>query len=145
MSIRLIGVIALAATVAGCAPAGTAEPRAAALTPKQAEVLEKQLGGKIAGEPISCLNSNSRNYQTIRVSDDILLYRASGKLVYRNNLSGGCPGLERDDDIMVVRSYGTGTCKGDIFHLVDRTSGMRGPSCSFGEFIPYRSADTAGK
>lgn len=145
MSIRMIGVIALAATVAGCAPAGTAEPRAAALTPKQAEVLDKQLGGKIAGEPVLCLNSNSRNYQTIRVSDDILLYRASGKLVYRNNLAGGCPGLERDDDIMVVRSYGTGTCKGDIFHLVDRTSGIRGPSCVFGEFIPYRRADTAGR
>lgn len=136
---------ALAAMLSGCAPAGSAEPGAAALTPKQAEVLNKQLAGKVAGEPVHCLNSNSRNYQTIRVSDDMLLYRASGKLVYRNTLNGSCPGLARDNDIMVIRSYGTGTCKGDIFHLVDRTSGIRGPSCVFGEFVPYRKADAGGR
>ena len=107
--------------------------------------MDKQLGGKVAGVPVNCLNSNSRNYQTIRVSDDTLLYRASGKLVYRNTLRGSCPGLARDNDIMVVRSYGTGTCKGDFFHLVDRSSGIRGPTCVYGEFVPYRKADTGGR
>lgn len=136
---------ALAATLTGCAPAGSAEPGAAALSPKQAAVLDKQLAGKVAGEPVNCLNSSGRNYQTIRVSDDILLYRASGKLVYRNTLRGSCPGLARDNDVMVVRSYGTGTCKGDFFHLVDRTSGIRGPTCVYGEFVPYRKADAGGR
>lgn len=123
--------------LAGCAPAGTAEPGAAALTPKQAETLDKQLAGKIAGEPIRCLPSY-RTTDTIRVSDNILLYRASGNLVYRNDLRSSCPGLARDSDIMVVRQYGTGTCSGDFFHLVDRSSGIRGPTCVFGEFVPYR-------
>ena len=148
MTLRMLPLIAsgaLAVTLAGCAPTGSAEPGAAALTPKQAELLDKQLGGKVAGEPVSCLNSNSRSYQTIRVSDDILLYRASGKLVYRNTLRGSCPGLARDNDVMVMRSYGTGTCKGDLFHLVDRTSGIRGPTCVLGEFVPYRKADAAGR
>lgn len=136
---------ALAVLLTGCAPAGSVEPTAAALSPKQTALLDKQLGGKVAGEPVNCLNSNSRSYQTIRVSDDILLYRASGKLVYRNTLSGSCPGLARDNDIMVVRSYGTGTCKGDFFHLVDRSSGMRGPTCVFGEFVPYRKPSEDGR
>ena len=148
MTSRILPLIAsgaAAALLAGCAPAGSAEPGAAALTPKQAEIMDKQLGGKVAGVPVNCLNSNSRNYQTIRVSDDTLLYRASGKLVYRNTLRGSCPGLARDNDIMVVRSYGTGTCKGDFFHLVDRSSGIRGPTCVYGEFVPYRKADTGGR
>jgi Family of unknown function (DUF6491) len=147
MTNRLLPLAALGAValLGGCAPAGSAEPSAAALTPKQMEVMDKQLAGKVAGEPVHCLNSNSRNYQTIRVSDDVLLYRASGNLVYRNQLRGSCPGLARDNDIMVVRSYGTGTCKGDFFHLVDRTSGIRGPTCVFGEFVPYRKADAAGR
>lgn len=138
---KLICVAALmtaaAPIVASCAPAGTGQPGAAALSPKQVERLDKQLAGKVAGEPIRCL-PNYRTSDTIRISDDILLYRAGGKLVYRNNLKGSCPGLARDSDIMVVRQFGSSTCEGDFFHLVDRTSGIRGPTCVFGEFVPYR-------
>ncbi|MBA4748822.1 MAG: hypothetical protein H2056_08920 [Sphingopyxis sp.] len=141
----LVASGAMMAMLAGCAPAGSAEPGAAALTPKQAEVLDKQLAGKVAGKPIQCLTSTSRNYQTIRVSDDILLYRASGNLVYRNTLLGSCPGLTRNDDILVIRSFGSGTCKGDFIHLVDRTSGIRGPTCVLGEFVPYRKAPETGR
>lgn len=133
--------VAAAALLAGCAPAGTAEAGAAALTPKQAGVLEKQLGGKVAGAPIKCL-PNSRTNETIRVSDHILLYRAGGNLVYRNDLQGVCPGLARDSDIMVTRQFGSSMCSGDFFHLVDRTSGMRGPTCVLGEFVPYRKPST---
>lgn len=123
----------------GCAPAEAGQPRAAALTPKQAETLDKQLAGKVAGKPLNCINDTA-NYSSIKVSDNILLYRASGKLVYRNDLKGDCPGLARDNDIMVLRKYGSSqTCEGDFFHLVDRTSGIRGPTCVFGEFVPYRT------
>jgi Family of unknown function (DUF6491) len=140
----LVGLVAMA-MLAGCAPAGSVEQEAAALTPKQSATLAKQLGGKVAGEPQNCLNSSARSYNTIRVSDDILLYRASGKLVYRNTLQGSCPGLARDNDIMVVQSFGGSTCRGDFFHLVDRTSGIRGPTCVFGEFVPYRKTSGDGR
>ena len=65
-------------------------------------------------------------------------FSQSGRLVYRNDLKGRCPGLARDSDIMVVRQFGSSTCSGDFFHLVDRSSGIRGPTCVFGEFVPYR-------
>ncbi|WP_428630455.1 hypothetical protein [Sphingopyxis sp.] len=128
---------AVAPLAASCAPAGTAEPGAAALTPKQAERLDKQLAGKIPGAPVRCLPSYRGN-DTIRVSDSILLYRSGSNLVYRNDLKNTCPGLARDSDIMVVRQFGSSTCSGDFFHLVDRSSGIRGPTCVFGEFVPYR-------
>ncbi len=133
----VVALLVAAPLLASCAPAGSGEPGAAALTPKQAERLDKQLAGKVPGAPMSCL-PNYRSNSTIRISDSILLYRASGNLVYRNDLKGSCPGLARDSDIMVVRQFGTSTCEGDFFHLVDRSSGIRGPTCVFGEFVPYR-------
>jgi hypothetical protein len=129
--------MAVAPLVASCAPAGSGEPGAAALTPKQAERLDKQLAGKVPGEPVKCLPSY-RSTDTIRVSDSILLYRSGSNIVYRNDLKSSCPGLARDSDIMVVRQFGSSTCSGDFFHLVDRSSGIRGPTCVFGEFVPYR-------
>lgn len=107
------------------------------MTEKQAKVMDKQLAGKVAGEPVNCLSMvDSR--QPIRVSDDVLLYRVSKNKVYRNDLAGGCPGFGRDDDIMVTRSFGgSQLCNGDIFKLVDRSSGMWRGSCSFGKFVPY--------
>lgn len=138
MSKTIYALATLAAPLlASCAPSGTAEPGAAALTAKQSERLDKQLAGKVPGEPVRCL-PNYRTNETIRISDEILLYRSGGNLVYRNTLKGVCPGLARDSDIMVVRQFGSSTCEGDFFHLVDRTSGIRGPTCVFGEFVPYR-------
>lgn len=130
-------IAAAAPLLAGCAPGAAGAAGAAALSPKQTKALDKQLAGKVAGKPIRCM-TNTQNYTAIRVSDNILLYRASGRLVYRNDLKNSCPGLARDSDIMVVRQFGSQTCDGDFFHLVDRSSGMRGPTCVFGEFVPYR-------
>jgi hypothetical protein len=132
--------IALAPLLASCAASDSGARRAEALTPKQAERLEKELAGKIAGEPVRCLPSTAST-ETIRISDDILLYRQSGRVVYRNDLKGSCPGLGRDSDIMVVRQFGSSTCSGDFFHLVDRSTGIRGPTCVLGDFVPYRKPD----
>ncbi|WP_052072088.1 hypothetical protein [Sphingopyxis sp. MWB1] len=126
--------------LASCTPAGTAEPGAAALTPKQAERMATYLADKVPGEPEKCL-PNYRSNDTIRISDNVLLYRQSGRVVYRNDLRSSCPGLARDSDIMVVRQFGSATCAGDFFYLVDRSSGIRGPTCVFGEFTPYRKPE----
>jgi hypothetical protein len=140
MAKLIILPFALAPLLASCAASDSGAPRAEALTPKQAEQLDKQLAGKIAGEPVRCLPT-SFSTDTIRISDDILLYRQSGRVVYRNDLKSSCPGLGRDSDIMVVRQFGSSTCSGDFFHLVDRSSGIRGPTCVLGDFVPYRKPE----
>lgn len=126
--------------VASCAPVdSTPKP----LTEKQGITLAKQLDGKVAGAPQRCISDHNAT-NLIRISDNILLYRVSGRLVYENRLRGGCPGLARDNDVIVSEQYGTQKCSGDLIRLVDRTSGIQGPVCSLGEFVPYRKDKTAG-
>ncbi len=135
-----IATIAIASLAGLSSCTGTpTRANADALTPRQMELLESHLGGKQAGQAVRCLPPAMRDATSIRVSDDVLLFRQNGSTVYRNDLRGSCPGLGRDDDIMVFRSFGTGPCSGDIFTLVDRGSGISGPSCVLGEFTPYRS------
>jgi Family of unknown function (DUF6491) len=131
-------VFALASSIvlAGCAYSD-ADTAPAPIRDKEAKILARELKGKVAGEPRSCI-SNSRNISSIRISDDTLLYRESGRTVYVNKLRGPCPGLTRGDDIMVVETFSGQLCSGDLIRLVDRTSGIQGPVCSLGEFTPYK-------
>jgi hypothetical protein len=128
-AIASLGVIACSANEV----ASTAPP----LTSKQSELLAKTLKDRTAGKPVSCVsNSSSTNF--IRVSDSILLYPGPGSTVYQNNLRSNCPGLARDDDVLVIDVRGSSYCQGDLIRLVDRSSGIQGPVCSLGEFTPYR-------
>jgi hypothetical protein len=129
----LVGSLALS----GCAVSGP-EDAPLPLTEKQAELLDRQLTGKVAGEATSCI-SHSPQANVIRVSDELLLYRVSGRLVYQNRLRSPCPGLARDDDVMVSRQWGSQQCRGDTFQLVDRVGGIPGPTCVLGDFVPYRT------
>ena len=132
-------VLAITASIAlaGCAY-GDADTAPAPIRDKEAKILAKELKGKVAGEPRNCINS--RGVDAIRISDDTLLYRESGRLVYQNKLRGPCHGLTRGDDILVTESFSGQLCRGDLIRLVDRTSGIQGPVCSLGEFVPYRKA-----
>jgi Family of unknown function (DUF6491) len=113
------------------------------LSEKQSTLLAKELDNKTAGAPVNCISDfNATNL--VRVSDDILLYRVSGNLVYQNKLRYSCPGLARDSDIIVSEQFGGQKCRGDLIRLVDRSSGIQGPTCSLGEFVPYRRDKKAG-
>jgi hypothetical protein len=120
----------------------SAESTPIALTEKQSKMLSKELDGKVAGKPERCISSLSAG-NLIRVSDDMLLFRQSGRLVYQNRLRAPCPGLERDHDIIITETFGSQQCQGDLIRLVDRFSGIPGPVCSLGEFVPYRKVATA--
>ncbi len=137
---RTIACILPFAALAACS---NMESTPVPLTEKQTERLEKELAGKVPGTPVNCISDfNATN--TIRISDDVLLYRVSRNLVYKNNLRSSCPGLARDSDIIVSEQFGSQKCRGDIVKLVDRTSGIPGPVCSLGEFVPYRKDKNAG-
>ena len=138
--LKRAGLILPLTVVAAC---GQVERTPAPLTEKQSAVLMKEIGGKVAGKPLTCISDfNADNM--IRVSDNIVLYRVSGRLVYKNVLRSPCPGLARDSDIVVSEQFGSQKCRGDILRLVDRTSGMTGGICSLGDFVPYRAEKTAG-
>jgi hypothetical protein len=140
MQILKLAALSLPLTlVAAC---GDVDSTPKPLTEKQSAVLMKQLDGKVAGKPVNCL-SDFNTGNVIRVSDNILVYRISSRLVYKNTLRSSCPGLARDDDIIVSEQFGGQKCRGDIIRLVDRTSGIPGGVCSLGEFMPYRADKTS--
>ncbi len=124
-----------------CISACTAQPESSPkpLTEKQSKLMDKSLAGKTPGKPVDCI-SHSNSNEMIRISDSILLYRYSGSTVYKNDLLWSCPGLARDQDIVVTEVFGSNLCRGDHIKLVDAVSGMQGPSCILGSFTPYRKS-----
>jgi hypothetical protein len=134
MSMRLPLMIAGIALLNGCAidPQYT-ERRAAAYTAE----LGKELEGKVAGKPQSCINLRDA-YSTQQVGDKTILYKVNRKLVYRNDPQGGCTALGRDR-ALVTRLFSSQLCRGDIVTPTDFTTGFSGGSCALGDFVPYRS------
>jgi hypothetical protein len=119
--------------LAGCS--GSYEPPR--LTEKQTSDLEKALAGKVAGEKMSCVNRESQANLTA-ISSSVLIYRVSGRLVYRNDLIGSCPGLTRGDTL-IIKTWGSQYCRGDMATSADLTTGMVTGNCALGDFTPYRA------
>lgn len=117
---------------------GPALAAPASLSERQAKELAKALDGKAAGEPVTCVSRVLGTDGLRAVTDDILLYRVNRDLVYRNDLSGACTGISRGSSL-VLRPTNDQYCRGDIAYAFDFNSGMRGPSCVLGNFVPYRT------
>lgn len=98
--------------------------------------LDKALAGLTPGAPVSCIPVANRRYTTQAIGNTIL-YRASGKLTYRNDTSGGCFGAERGD-ALVSQTPDTRLCRGQIMRSVDLRARFDSGSCALGEFVPYR-------
>ena len=107
------------------------------LTDKQAIKLDKALAGKVAGEKVSCINREPQTNLTV-ISNNVLLYRVSRRLVYKNDLIGSCNGLTYGDT-MIVRSYGSQMCRGDFTTTANLQTGITTGACALGDFIPYRA------
>lgn len=123
--------------LAACA--GSDQP--ARLTEKQAARLESALNGKVAGEPVSCVSRYPGSSLTA-ISESVLLYRVSGRLIYRNDLNGSCTGLGRGDTL-IIRPTGVGSqyCRGDIVRSADLVTRSITGGCALGSFTPYRAPD----
>lgn len=119
--------------LASCATAPQGPPK---LTEKQTQALEKALNGKVPGEKVSCIPLyRQSNLQVI--SDEVLLYKVSNGLVYKNEVIGRCSGLSRGDTL-ITQSFGGQLCRGDIARVADLMVGSLSGVCSLGDFVPYR-------
>jgi hypothetical protein len=126
-------VMAGAVLLTGCT--GSYQPRP--LTDRQAAELDKALAGKVAGEPKSCINREPQSNLTV-ISNNVLLYRVSSKLIYKNELIGSCNGLTYGDT-MIVRSFGSQMCRGDFTTTANLQTGIQTGACALDDFIPYRT------
>lgn len=122
-----IGALALA----GCAAnADTRQDK-----PTRAErALADALKDRVAGEPQNCISSMMGNGPQI-IDSRTILYR-QGARVWRNDLDGGCPGLD-PGDTLIVEIHGSQICRLDTIRVREPGSSIPGPSCRLGKFTPY--------
>ena len=124
-------ILILAALATGSCATTPAPPNPAA----QAR-LQQLIAGKVAGQPLNCLQTYRSN-DMIAIDDDTLVFRDGGR-VYVNRLRHGCPHLTNASYTLVTRQFGgVGLCSGDIAQVADLTTGMTVGSCVIGDFVPY--------
>ncbi len=134
---RLV-ILAAALAVSGLA-ACAGQEMAPDRDPRGEMRLAQALAGKVAGPPVSCL-PNYRTNQMEVIDRDTILYR-DGRTSYVQHTNGSCyPNGPRGGYFLVTRQFGTsGSCRGDIAQVFESSSQTFAGSCSFNDFIPYRT------
>jgi hypothetical protein len=120
----------IAAGVAMAAVPAEAGPRR---SPEQQ--LQEELRGRVAGEPVNCVNL--RNVRNSRIIDRTAIIFDAGGTIYVNRPRSGAHSLSRWD-AQVVRPFGSQLCAIDTIRMVDPTSGFFRGTVFLGEFVPYR-------
>ena len=133
---------ALTAGVAGAlllgaipATAQTAKAdRAAAAQARYDAKLAKALEGRVAGEPVRCIDLRSIRSSTI-IDKTAIIYEVGNKL-YVNRPAGGASSLG-SDDVLVTKTSGSQLCDIDIVRLIDRSNHFPTGFVNLGKFVPY--------
>jgi hypothetical protein len=121
----------LLALIATAALAATAQ----ASTPRGEDQLARALRGRVAGEPVSCINLH-RATQSRVINDTAILWRV-GSTLYVNRPRAGADALNQWDTMIVRLPVGQ-LCSVDTVHMVDLHSHMLTGIVFLGEFVPYR-------
>lgn len=118
-------LLALSATalLAGCTP-----PQPAATTAAIPE-----LAGRVAGAPQRCITFGQN--ESLRIASPQALIYGNGRTIYLNAVPK-CSGLN-SSDILILEPIGSRYCRGDFVRTRDNVSGLPGPGCQLGDFVPY--------
>lgn len=118
----------------GAVATATAPAQAGQRLTPEAE-LARALEGRVAGEPVDCVNLRLvRNSQVI---DRTALLFDTGSIIYVNRPRSGAATLNRYDT-QVVRPFNSRLCSIDTVQMVDLASGMPTGIVFLDEFVPYR-------
>ena len=131
---RLTPLIFAAAGLAACS-ANTMQPMQRSA--RAEDTIRRALAGKVAGRPIDCLPSYSRDNMEV-VDDYTILFHDGGNRTFLQAPRGGCAPLGSGHYTLVTTLHGSSSlCRGDISQVVDLPSGMTVGSCAMDSFIPY--------
>jgi hypothetical protein len=128
---KSIIALSLAAFTAGCMAEAPAEPSAEARTR-----LAEELGERVAGTSVSCVNSRDL-HSNRTIGEEVILFDGPGNTIYVNRPAAGCPGMN-SGRAMRTRTPSTRLCRGDIVTVFDPVSGIEYGSCGLGDFTPFR-------
>lgn len=97
--------------------------------------LAKALEGRVAGEPVDCLDLS--DIRSTRIIDrTAILYETGGGKLYVNRPDGGAGSLDRFD-VMVNKVWGGRLCDVDVVDLYDPGARIQTGFVFLGKFVPY--------
>jgi hypothetical protein len=113
---------------------------AQAKAPDREAELDRALRGRVAGEPVNCIDLHRVRGSRI-INDTAIVYDA-GSVIYVNRPRNGADQLDRRDT-MVNRLHGTTRlCSIDTVTMIEPVSGTFRGVVFLGEFVPYRRVQT---
>lgn len=93
-----------------------------------------EVAGRAAGAPTACVPLRQGESLRVSESNNHTLIYGSGRTIFANYL-GQCR-IDPNDLLVSLPSSGS-YCRGDVVKTVDRSSGIPGPTCILGNFVPY--------
>lgn len=97
---------------------------------------QKELAGRTAGAPTSCLQL--RRIQSSRIVDGTaIIYKESPRRWYVNQPDGGRCALLRPNRVLITQGTTSQLCSGDLVTIAEQTSPITYGACSLGPFVPY--------
>ena len=99
------------------------------------EELARAIQGRVAGEPVQCIDLHRVRSSRI-ITDTAIIYDA-GSVIYVNRPENGADQLNQWDT-MVTRTPSTQLCNVDTITMIDRASHNFTGVVFLGEFVPYR-------
>jgi hypothetical protein len=94
-----------------------------------------ELQGRTPGPARNCVSlSSNEALRSVGSGEHVLLY-GSGGTIWLNRPEQSC--AIDPDDIIVTQQATSSLCRGDLIRSVHRTSGIPGPTCFLGVFVPY--------
>ena len=102
--------------------------------------LARALHGRVAGEPVQCIDLHRIRNSRI-ITDTAIIYDA-GSVVYVNRPDNGADQLNQWD-AMVTRTSTSQLCNVDTVTMIDRASHNFTGVVFLGDFVPYRRVRTA--
>ena len=97
--------------------------------------LARALAGRVAGEPVNCIDLH--RIRSSRVIEHTAILYDAGSVIYVNRPRNGADQLNRFDTL-VTRTPSTQLCSVDVVHTVDLSSNTFTGSVFLDEFVPYR-------
>lgn len=128
---KLITLLAGTLMLGGVAQARSQDPEAE---------LARALQGRVAGQPVSCIDLH-RVHSSRIITNTAILYDA-GSVIYVNRPANGADSLTQWGT-MVTRTPSTQLCNVDTVTMIDRGSQSFTGVVFLGDFVPYRRVPTA--
>ena len=129
----------LSTMFAGALLVAVAAP-AAAERPSPEAQLERALAGRVAGDPVDCIDTY--RVRSSRIIDGTAILYEAGSVIYVNRPRSGAETMNHWDTL-VTRLHSTRLCSIDTVRLLDSSTRFERGVVFLGDFVPYRRVEAA--